>query len=134
MNDTILWLHDEMLGPHCLVEGVPAVFVFDEQWIAEQRLSLKQIVFMYECLRDLSGVEVRKGSVVEQVSAFAAERGATRILTRRSPLPRLKRQGAELGVEWIEPEPIATLPEGADLKRFSRYWRKVEKQILRHEG
>lgn len=130
MSDCVLWIHDEMLCPSWMEEGQPALFVFDEEWIAEERLSLKRLVFMAECLEAMPGVEVYKGSVVSLLKDFANQHQKSRILTARSPLPRIKRQGAELGVEWIDPEPIVTLPDDVDLKRFSRYWRKAEKQVL----
>lgn len=132
MSDAI-WIHDEMLSPAWLSPGAPAVFVFDDDWIREERLSLKRIVFLYECLLDMPGVAIRKGNVVEEVTAFCAEHGVSTVRTAGSPLPRIKRQGQELGVEWLEPEPLVTLPDGVDLKRFSRYWRKAEKQVLRKD-
>ena len=127
MSGSVTWLHDEMLGPAGLTPGRPAVFVFDEAWIAAERLSLKRVVFMYECLLELPGVTIRKGDVVDEVSRFAAEQNATTIETRRSPLPRIQRQGEALGVTWLDPPPLVSLPQGVDLKRFSRYWRKAER-------
>lgn len=135
MSNPITWIHDEMLSPAWQSPDSPALFVFDEEWIREEQISLKRIVFLYECLLEMPGVEIRKGNVVAEVTSFTQQHHATRIITARSPLPRIKRQGAhlatQLGVDWIDPEPIATLPEGVDLKRFSRYWRRAEKQVLR---
>ena len=128
---TVTWLHDEMLSPDWLADGQPAVFVFDEAWLREECVSLKRVVFMYECLLDLPGVEVWKGDVVAEVRRFAQAHGAERVVSGRSPLPRIRRQGEALGVEWLEPEPIVTLPDEVDLKRFSRYWRRAEKQVIR---
>lgn len=128
--DTITWVHDEMLSPNWVREGTPALFVFDEQWIAEERLSLKRIVFLYECAMALPSIEVHKGDVTAEVRVFAERHGATRIETARSVDPRIKRQGEELGVEWLEPTPFVELPENIDLKRFSRYWREAEKQVI----
>lgn len=125
-----LWLHDEMLSPAWLRDGAAAVFVFDEEWIAQERLSLKRIVFLYECLIELPGVEIRKGNIVDEVRAFADRHGGVTIQTARSKLPRIKRQGEALGVEWLEPEPFVELPDDVDLKRFSRYWRKAEKRVI----
>jgi hypothetical protein len=139
----LTWLHDEMLSPTWLRAGQPAVFVFDEAWIADERLSLKRIVFLMECLAELPGVEVRRGDVVTEVTAVARRIGATRIQTARSPLPRLKRQGEKLGqqqlgrqlttrlsVECLDPEPFVELTGRVDLKRFSRYWNKAQRLIL----
>ncbi|MEM9187138.1 MAG: hypothetical protein AAGB00_11650 [Planctomycetota bacterium] len=138
MPDTICWLHDEMLRADVIPAGTPSLFVFDEAWIADERLSLKRVVFMYECLLEIPGVEIREGDVVTEVEQFAADHGAATVVTQASPLPRIKRQlvrlaDAGLTVDAGPPEPIASLPDGADLKRFSRYWRKVEKQVMRRD-
>lgn len=137
MSNAITWIHDEMLSPAWLSPDSPALFVFDEEWIRDEQISLKRIVFLYECLLEMPSVEIRKGNVVAEVTAFAQQHDATRIVMARSPLPRIQSQGAELaielGVDWIAPEPIATLPEGVDLKRFSRFWRRAEKQVLRND-
>ncbi len=132
-SDAVLWVHDEMLSPEWLRNDRPAVFVFDEDWLRDERLSLKRIVFMYECLLEMPSVEIRKGRVEGQVQSFADRHGANTICTASSPLPRIKRQGTALGVEWIAPEEIVSLPPGTELKRFSRYWRRAEKQVLRAE-
>ncbi|MEM1305846.1 MAG: hypothetical protein AAGG46_13170, partial [Planctomycetota bacterium] len=128
---------DEMLRADVIPAGTPALFVFDEAWIVDERLSLKRIVFMYESAAELP-IDVYKGDLVAEVAAFAERHGATRIITHRSPLPRIKRQvdalrSGGLEVDLVGPEPIATLPDGVDLKRFSRYWRKVEKQVMRRD-
>lgn len=127
---TITWVHDEMLSPRWVVEGRPALFVFDEAWIAAERLSLKRIVFMYESALELPGIEIRKGEVVHEVTGFARRHGADRIVTARSVDPRIKQQGEAMGVEWVDPEPMVEFNQPVDLKRFSRYWRKAEKQIM----
>ncbi|MEN1678490.1 MAG: hypothetical protein AAGJ46_02780 [Planctomycetota bacterium] len=139
MTGQVVWVHDEMLRAACVPVDAPAIFVFDSEWIADEQVSLKRIVFLYECLAEMNEsrpqpIEIVKGDVVALVSEFAARHGADTITTYRSPLPRIKRQGAALDVRWIDPEPIVTLPEGVDLKRFSRYWRKAEKQVMRRDG
>ncbi|MEN0110106.1 MAG: hypothetical protein AAF805_05235 [Planctomycetota bacterium] len=137
MPDTVTWVHDEMLAPQWVADGRPAVFVFDEGWIAAERLSLKRIVFLYESALELPGVELRKGDPVAEVVAFAERNSASRIATARSVDPRIKAQVTEidrrLGVELLEPEPFVELPAQPDLKRFSRYWRKAEKRVLRRD-
>ncbi len=128
--EAITWVHDEMLSPQWVRADQPTLFVFDEDWIAAEQLSLKRIVFLYESALELPGIEIVKGGVVETVSAFASRHGVTRIETARSVDPRIKRQGEALGVHWIDPEPMVEFNQLVDLKRFSRYWRKAEKQIL----
>lgn len=131
MPATVTWIHDEMLAPHWVTEGHPALFVFDAEWKDERELSLKRIVFMYESALELPGIEIRHGNVVKEVSQFASQQGADRIETARSDDPRIKHQGEQLGVEWLEPEPFVVLDDSIDLKRFSRYWKKAEKQVIR---
>jgi deoxyribodipyrimidine photo-lyase len=127
---TVTWVHDAMLNPARVPEGRPAVFVFDDAWIRAERLSLKRIVFLYECLMEMP-VSIRRGDVVEEVSRFAAEHGADRIETLATPIPRLREQGEALGVSWVDPPPFVVLPSEPDLKRFSRYWKKAEKPAFR---
>ncbi|MEM1029110.1 MAG: hypothetical protein AAF928_05875 [Myxococcota bacterium] len=130
----ILWLHDEALGPdtpalHAFPDA-PAVFVFDDAWQRDEQLSLKRIVFMYECLLDLP-VEIRRGDVVEEVRAFAQRFGAEEIVAPESPHPRIRRQGRDLDVRWHEAPPFVRLDRKPDLKRFSRYWRVAKKSVFR---
>ena len=121
----VMWVHDAMLSPAVLREGVPAVFVFDEAWI----------VFMAECLEEMPGVQVRRGDVVQEVGDFAAAHGAGVLLTHRAADPRLVRQvealAGTLEVQPVGPEPFVELPAQPDLKRFSRYWRKAERALKR---
>ncbi|BAM04022.1 hypothetical protein PSMK_18630 [Phycisphaera mikurensis NBRC 102666] len=125
----MLWVHDAMLSERWLRKGEPAVFVFDEAWIRDAGLSLKRLVFMAECLEAMPGVEVRRGEVVGEVLAFAAEHGAGVVRTVDAADPRLRRQ-REVLAESIEVErtrPPAFVDEAvppADLRSFSRYWKK----------
>jgi len=129
--DAVTWVHDEMLDTQWLRDAQPAIFVFDEQWLREEGVALNRIVFMYECLLEMPQVEIVKGDVVREVGRFAARHGAVRVETLYSPLPRIKRQGAELGVTWIFPEPLVELSPDVDLRRFSRYWNRAQKRLLR---
>lgn len=130
MSDAITWFHDEMLSPEWIKPDQPAIFVFDDAWIADERLSLKRIVFMYESALELPGVQIARGDVVRSVREFAAEHGASRIETARSEDPRLKQQAATLEATLLDREPFVELPADVDLKRFSRYWRKAERRVL----
>ena len=53
LTNPIVWVHEEALGPaNPALEdhpNAPALFVFDEQWIREQRISRKRLGFLYEC-------------------------------------------------------------------------------------
>jgi hypothetical protein len=135
---TIVWIHADCLSPHHpgleAVPDAPAIFVWDDALLQEWRISLKRIVFIYECLLDLP-VVIRRGDVAEQVVAFAREHGAMRILTAESPSPRFRKickriagsmpTGSRLEVLGLEP--LVDYEGYIDLKRFSRYWNMVRK-------
>ena len=133
MLNPVLWIHGEALGPTnpALVAhpGVPAVFVFDRELIAEGGLSLKRLGFLYECLLELP-VTLRLGDVAAEVLAFARRHGADGVVTTAAVDPRFtvlrERIAATLPVAVLEPEPFVVLPQPVDLRRFSRYWRRAE--------
>lgn len=136
MAERVAWVHDYAMRATspALRPGWPGVFVFDEEWIESEGLSLKRLVFLYECALELP-VTTRRGRVVEAVSSFAREAGAGVIVTTACPSPRIARQiealRREFVVEVVEDEglvgPGSRVP---DLKRFSRYWSRVERSVF----
>ncbi|MBK9122845.1 MAG: hypothetical protein IPM16_06945 [Chloroflexi bacterium] len=142
---TIVWVHGDDLSPNSpplmADSGVPAVFVFDDELLREWKISLKRIVFMYECLLELP-VIIRRGEVAAEVAAFAVGHGATRILTSRSPSPRLaaiaeqiaESSGGRLRVEVVERTPFVKTARKLDLKRFTYYWNAVKNDVLGSQG
>jgi hypothetical protein len=133
LTNPIVWVHEEALGPaNPALEdhpNAPALFVFDEQWIREQRISRKRLGFLYECCLELP-VTIRKGNVVSEVINFARRHGADGIVSSGAVDPRLQRVAAEIDRElplWIlDGEPFVDLPKPPRLGRFSRYWRDAE--------
>lgn len=139
---TIAWIHADNLNPNQLAltkEGdIPAIFVWDDNLLNEWEIGFKRIVFIYECLLELS-VTIRRGDVAEEVVKFAKEHNATRILTPASPSPRHHiicqtiannmPKGSRIEVQR---DPAFVDYKGhIDLKRFSRYWRTVKKEALK---
>lgn len=134
----IVWIHADCLSPHgpalAAHPGAPALFVWDDALLAEYGLSLKRVVFLYECLLELP-VTIRRGDVAAELLAFAGEHGADGIVTAESPSPRFgeirQRVAARLPVRVLPVEPFV-VPQGRlDLGRFSRYWRAVEEDAMR---
>ena len=133
LTTPIVWVHEEALGPaNPALEdhpNAPALFVFDEQWIREQRISRKRLGFLYECCLELP-ITIRKGDVVSEVINFARRHGADGIVSSGAVDPRLQRIAAEIDRElplWIlDGEPFVDLPRPPRLGRFSRYWREAE--------
>lgn len=149
MQRPILWIHGEALGPANPAlqahPGRPAVFVFDTELLAgrspttgdpaapeSQPVSLKRIGFLCECLLELP-VTLRRGDVAAEVLAFARAHGADGIVTSAGTDPRVAAIGAvlaqELPVQVLEPEPFVELDGPVDLGRFSRYWRRAEREV-----
>lgn len=137
LDTTVVWVHGDALSPQnpalLAYPGVPALFVFDDALLRRWEISLKRIVFIYECLLEMP-VTIRRGDVVAEVTAFAREHGAGRVATVHSPSPdfpvlaRAISQGLPKGgrVEAMHPDPFVDYDGHIDLKRFSRYWRTVK--------
>ena len=132
MSDWI-WLH-----PDCLAADNPAflkypqaraVFVFDEEEIAAEAWSLKRIGFLYETLLELP-VEIERGNVVQKV----LEKRPSKIITVDSFNPRFREQVRQLErgvpVEVLPAVPFVDYRGHLDLKRFSRYWKRVEPVVF----
>ncbi len=143
MSDLIAWIHADNLNPRqpalTVVPEIPAIFVWDDMLLAEWQISFKRIVFIYECLLELP-VTIRRGDVAQEVAQFAQEHGASRILTPDSPSPRhrqicreiLKQTGKGVKIDIVHDDPYVEYDnDQLDLKRFSRYWRQVQKAALR---
>ena len=124
-----IWLH-----PDCLAADNPAylkypkadaLFVFDEDEIEAEEWSLKRIAFLYETLIELPA-EIERGNVVARL----LEKRPTKIVTVDSVNPRfptyVKKLEAIVPVEVLPAVPFVHYRGNLDLKRFSRYWKRVE--------
>lgn len=120
---TIVWMHEDCLRP--ILPGTPAIFVF-----GPNGHSLKRLVFLYECLLELD-VTIAKGDVVSTVKAFATAQGAERIVTAFTECPEIIRQAKQLGAEIVVDDPFVANAGPLDLKRFSRYWQRIERAALK---
>lgn len=139
MEKPIVWIHGDCLSPKnpALQEypDAPAIWVWDDALLEEWQISLKRIVFIYECLLELP-VTIRRGDVVAEVAAFSKEHGADGVATAESPSPlfgaicdRIE-DALSLEVEIWSPEPFVDYDGYIDLKRFSRYWRVAQKYVF----
>lgn len=109
----------------------PALFVFDDETVADY--SLKRIGFLYESLLELP-VEICRGSYETALTEFLRRHGASGLVTTATPDPRVRRALERLAAGWriqIETtEPFVNPGREPDLKRFSRYWSRVEPLLL----
>lgn len=139
MRKPIIWVHGDCLSPKnpALQEypHAPALWVWDDALLEEWQISLKRIVFIYECLLELP-VTIRRGDVVAQVVAFAQEHGADGVVTAASPSPRFEaicnaiEDTSSLEVEVWSPDRFVDYDGYIDLKRFSRYWRVAQQYVF----
>lgn len=136
MNDEVMvWVHGDCLSPTNPALQAhpqrPAVYVWDEQLIAEWRISLKRILFMYECLLALD-VEIVKGDPAEALPLYADRHQCQRIVTVESVSPHFEQICQRLGAAGytieILPMPVFVALDNSQLKlkSFSSYWRKAQ--------
>lgn len=136
-DQPIIWVHGDCLSPYgpalAAYPEAPALFVWDDALLDEWAISLKRIVFIYECLLDLP-VTIRRGDIVTELLMFAEEHSAARIVTAESPSPRfrgiVKALERTLPVEVLPVEPFLDYDGKLDLKRFSRYWRTAQRYVF----
>lgn len=144
MPQSIIWLHGDSLSPTdpalTANPGAPALFVFDERFLADAQLSFKRLMFLYEsALEALEGRPgaIRRGVVTSELLAFAAEHEAREVHVTASVAPRFRRYVAEvrdtLRVVVHEPQPLVGW-RGEPPRRFSAFWRKVDADALRPTG
>lgn len=132
----VVWVHGDSLSPTnpalLAYPGAPAVWVWDEELLAQWQISRKRIVFIYECLLELP-VAIRRGDVVLEISQFMREHAAAKIITTDSPSPRFRAICQALSESFtleILGMPAFIPPQKhLDLQRFSRYWKVAEKAI-----
>jgi hypothetical protein len=142
MHKRIIWIHGDALSAtnpaRVAYSAAPAIFVWDEQLIADYQLSLKRMLFIYECLLEMA-VVIRRGDVAKELLRFADEHQASEIVTVETPAPRfghiathLTRAGKTVTV--YRPKPLIDSSQSFDLKRFSRYWHKAKPFAQQHSS
>jgi deoxyribodipyrimidine photo-lyase len=132
----IVWIHGDNLNPYsaALATGAaPAVWVWDDDLLSRARISLKRILFLYECLLELP-VTIVRGDVAAEVLRVAVKHNADGVLTNAGISPgfavRRRRIEERLPVAALLETPFVEAGNGLDLRRFARYWRKVERSAL----
>jgi deoxyribodipyrimidine photo-lyase len=113
----------------------PRLFVVDPRWLAAERPSLKRLVFLFECLADVPGIEIVIGDPAALVPARAAALGCDAVVVAATPCPTVRRAAAAIAAAL--PLHVAAWPRFCDdsrvedLGRFSRYWQRVSRSALR---
>ena len=138
MRQELIWLHPDCLAANnpafLKYPQAPALFVFDEEEIVSEQWSLKRIAFLYETLLEIpTGLE--RGDVVAKLVEALRTQELGKIVTVDSVNPRFKEQRRRLemavAVEVLPPVQLVDYQGNLDLKRFSRYWRRVEPIVFK---
>jgi deoxyribodipyrimidine photo-lyase len=115
--------------------AAPAVAVIDPAWLARERPALKRLVFLWECLADVPGVEIHRGDPSTVLPARAAARGCDGIAVADTPCPLVRRAAAAVAAALpvvVCPWPVfCDRQRVTDLGRFSRFWQKVSRSAMR---
>ena len=129
----VIWVHADALSATHRVfgeapEDVRAVFVWDADELARRDWSLKRCVFVLECLAEMD-VELLEGEPAAVLDGLQAER----IYAATSPDPYIRGvlDALDTPVTRVAETRFADVPDGADLKRFFRYWNKAKKTALK---
>jgi len=107
----------------------PRVFVIDPRWLAAERPTLKRLVFIWECLADVSGVDIHLGDPRDVLPRCAAAVGCDGVAVADTSCPLVRNAAADLTANL--PVAVHDWPTFCDrsrlkdLGRFSRYWQKV---------
>ena len=128
----IIWVHADALSrDHPVFEAAPAsaraIYIWDAEELARRDWSLKRCVFVLECLAGM-GVDIVTGRTADVLAAISAED----IFTAATPDPDRLSAISELGkkVTVVSGPRFATVPAGADMGRFFRYWNKAKRDAL----
>jgi deoxyribodipyrimidine photo-lyase len=135
----LLWMHTDALNPKSPMllahPDRPRVFIWDRPWIVDEQIKLKRLLFLAECLQEMPGkIDVRIGDPAAELLAAARASAADYVLAQRTPDPRLLAAATyverHLPVVWYDPPPFVETPRSLDLKRFSRYWQRVQSSAM----
>ena len=112
----------------------PRLFVLDPAWLADEQPSLKRLVFIFECLADIDGLDVVQAAPAEVVPHVARRHGCGHVVLTSTPCPLTRAAAAQIATEFpvtvVEEPPFCDHSRVRDLGRFSRYWSQVSPSAL----
>ncbi|MGC8485405.1 MAG: FAD-binding domain-containing protein [Candidatus Baltobacteraceae bacterium] len=115
-----------------LVPDAPAVFVNDAALYDEAGVNQVGRTIVYAALGSMRS-EYRVGDFVDETLAFARAHETDGIVVTESAEPslrrRIRRLGDALPVTVVPEDPFVFLDDGADLRRFLRYWALARRSL-----
>ncbi len=134
----LVWLTLDSVSPRSPAATAypdsPRVHVIDSVWLRRERPTLKRLVFLFECLADVSGVEVIVGDPRTVIPERAAAHGCDGVSLADTPCPLVRAAVAEMAARLpVEVRAWPTFCDRSrvtDLGRFSRYWQQVKRSAL----
>jgi hypothetical protein len=136
----LVWVHGASLSPtDPALEAnpdAPAIFVFDQDFLEANAISFARLQFMFEgAIEALEGRVHRicVGIQAEEILNYAREIDATEIHTTQIPSPELDRtldalEDAGMNAMMHAPDRLTSFD--GTVKRFSAFWRKVEREVI----
>lgn len=128
MNDSSyrIWIHDECLG---LADQPGAFFILDWEFYKRRNWSANRVYFMLSVLRG-SEVEVIEGETISIIQTLLSTSNIHVLPAKDPELADLTEETFLLGVHKLESSKwLIPNWQDKDLKRFSRFWNKVRKQL-----
>jgi deoxyribodipyrimidine photo-lyase len=137
----LVWLHGGSLSETdpAMQENpnAPAIFVFDRPFLETNRISFARLQFMFEgalsALRNRTHKRACVGVQAEEIAAYAHELGCTSIHATQVYTPELEGTLDSLeamGFEIVVYAQDRLTSYSGEVKRFSKFWRAVEREVL----
>ena len=137
----LVWLHGGSLSrTDPAMEAnpdAPAIFVFDRPFLQSNRIAFARLQFMFEgatsALRGRAQTRACVGVQVEEIIKYAKECGCTAVHATQVYTPELEQTLdllEEAGLEVVVYAADRLTDYSGTIKRFSAFWRKVEREVL----
>ncbi|MBC7792217.1 MAG: deoxyribodipyrimidine photolyase [Clostridia bacterium] len=128
----VAWVHvDALRSAHPAYAAHLPIFVWDPALLEDW--SVKRALFVDETLDNFPTLTRRHGDCVREVLDFARANGASRVVvpaTSNSQVnAHIARLRESIAVDCVADAPFVTLEGPVDLRRFSRYWPRVEEAL-----